>query len=209
MLWDMEEAGGNWSDELEHVVGNVLWVQVGLSNTAKQAGLPVAQFVACNEKVLERIGVVDLTGVQLMLPVGKAPARRTVGLDPILAASDPANSTIVPVEIDGGEDDTCIRNVTQIIDELTTACARDEIRFGSAAISQSSSYLFNELAGMDRTAWMGQSVGRIETQVSVREFSLDTSGHLAAHIARSCQLAGVTSSVLITLRRDVVALDLR
>ncbi|OHF24485.1 hypothetical protein BKP30_29130 [Rhodococcus erythropolis] len=104
------------------------------------------------------------------------------------------------IEIDGGEDDTLIRNSTQIIDELNSSCQRDRMKFTDPTVDKSSFYLLKEPEAMDRTGWMGPSRGRIRAQVSVPEFSLDLFSYLTNYLARSCRIADVTGSILTTMR---------
>ena len=199
--WGLSEAGGNWSDAVEFAADHILWVQTGLSKPTKQSGLPIAQLGLCAEKVLQRVGELTLSGVQMIIPVGFAPAPRPAWFKGILELSDPAAASVVRIEVDGGANDTCIRNAPQIVGELNEACERDGLRFTQVSQSRSSAYLLEEPAEMNRGAWLGRSVGRFETQVSVPEFSMDVSGYLMAHLARACHLSGVTSQVFVTILR--------
>ncbi|MGX4711993.1 hypothetical protein [Rhodococcus ruber] len=200
-LWDVSEAGGDWSDRVEQEAGHVLWVQTVLSRSTQQVGLPVAQMVVCAEKVLQRIGQLSLSGVQMIIPAGYAPARQPQAVC-ILNTVDPTNAANLRVEIDGGSNNACINNAMKIVEEINSRCENDNIKFTPVSVLNDGHRILDEPLEMDRTAWLGPSVGRIETQVLVPEFSLDVSSYLLAHIAQACQLAGVTSPLLVTLRLE-------
>ncbi|MFD3458249.1 hypothetical protein ACFWVM_00900 [Nocardia fluminea] len=199
-IWGMNEAGGNWSDDVSRTADHVLWVQTSLSQPDEQAEIPIAQLGLCAEKALQRVGALSLAGVQMMMPLGFAPVRQphTWGA---LAISDPTARADVRIEVDGGEDDTCVRQAADIIKELNSSCEIDGMAFSAPVVQHLSEYLLDEPAEMSRRIWIGDSEDRFETRVTVPEFSLDVSSYLTTQIARSCQLAGVSNPVLITLRR--------
>ena len=199
-MWAMNEAGGNWSDDVKDTADHLLWVQTGLDSASRHIGLPITQISHCAGKVLDRIGRVSLEGIQAMLPIGRTVTPRPEWYRGVLALANPENSALLQVEIDGGEDETLIRNSTQIIDELNSSCQRDRMQFTDLTVDKSSLYLLSEPEAMDRTGWMGPSRGRIRAQVSVPEFSLDLFSYLVNYLARSCRIAGVNGSILTTMR---------
>lgn len=199
-MWGMNEAGGNWSDEVARTADHVLWVQTSLSQSDEQAGIPIAQLGLCAEKTLQRVGTVSLAAVQMMLPLDNAPVRLAHTWD-ALTISDPAARTDLQIEVEGGEDDACVRHATTIVEELNSLCESDSLVFSAATVSCSPGHLLEEPAEMNRRIWIGDSKGRVETRVTVPEFSLDVNSYLTSNIARACQRAGVSKPVLITIRR--------
>lgn len=200
VLWYLYDAGWNWSDEAEHHPDHLLWVHTGLSNLAKQTGLPIFQMNVCAERVLQRVGIVTLTGAQMVLPVRKAPARQPQPLRHILGVADPARSVDIQFEIEGGEDDTCVRNADRIISAFNSATSWQGIQFHNYQVLRDNSYLLLEPGNMTREGWLGDSVGRITGRASVPEFSLDIFSYICAQLAWECQQLGVRGSVLVTVR---------
>lgn len=197
--WDVSEAGGNWGDDAEYRPSHILWVQTALSTITQGLGLPIAELGLCAEKVLQRIGTASISGVQMIIPAGYSFARQPQASG-ILRTANPAARKSVQIEIHGGRRSTFSQNATQIVEELNSRCMNDNIRFDPAVIELDSVNLIDEPGEMDRAVWLSSNIERMSTRVSVPEFSLDVCGYLIAHIVLSCQLSGVDSPTLITLR---------
>lgn len=196
-LWDVYEAGGDWSDDLMNTAGHVLWAQAGLSNSIQQICLPIAQLGFCAEKTINRIGFLTLSAVQMILPLGFAPVRQPQATG-IFGTADSSSAFKIRVEIDGSSD-SFIENADKIIDEANSRCMNYDISFSRPSVIRDASILLREPEQMSRNQWLGANSGKVRTTVSVVEFSIDTCSFLISQIALACQLHGVADAVLITL----------
>ncbi|TFI40994.1 hypothetical protein E4P29_22695 [Rhodococcus sp. 1R11] len=198
-LWYIEEAGGDWdNNQIRSDSDCLLWVQVGMPYRTKRNIIPIMQIVACTEKTWIRMGFDIPSGVQLMIPLGCGPIDKPSWIAPLFDLHETHGSvSTILYEIEFGENDSCVRFANKIIEEANRDLARDGIRFEPPRIIDGTEYLLQEPGEMSRDLWMGHSSARIRTKVYIpEEFSFDVAGHIAKHVARSCQKLGINNHIL-------------
>lgn len=201
-LWVLHDAGWDWSDDVRTRKSHLLWAQTSLTPLATEVVLPIVQLGTCLEKSLLRVGEVSLAGIQVLLPIAASASHSPRDISHIQETADPTNSCVVDIEVDGGDDETHLLRAAEIIADLKETWHTYGIRLEHTFISESASYLLEEPSEMTRVGWLGTSSERMRMRVSVPEFSIEIGCYLTDQIARSAHLAGVTSSLLVTLLRS-------
>lgn len=123
-LWDMNDAG--WEHPLGAGTNLISWFQVGVSAVADDRPLPVQPFLRCVEDATARVGTLDVSTVQLLLPVqgldpasrpqwAPVPAMRTIHW---FTECDPQGKTPVTVHINHGRHHISPAAAQQLVDHF-------------------------------------------------------------------------------------------
>lgn len=206
-LWATNDAG--WTRPSAAAGEDLIaWFQVEASRVPDDRPLPVQPFLRCAEDVTARAGTVDLSAVQLLLPVhGLRPASRPPYLYvpalqtiPWLSACDPRSRTSVVVNISSGREKSVPAIAKQLIEQVG--------RFGQDVFVCGSRYVVGRSdvrpPPFDDIAWNGPLHGVI-LRGELVEWSCEAMGWLAEVIADSVAQAGVRTPVLLTFERDISA----
>ncbi len=197
VLWGMHDAGQDWT---EPDAARIAWFQVGAPEPAQiDAPLPVQPVMACVGDTLGRVGRVDLSAVQLLLPVhaaGPATAHLVSGLG-WFGASDPAARVPVHLTLDGGEDDV----VRPAAGDLLAALRRTRTGpFDVDAVLPAVPPVAPEPAVVG-DLWLGAGRHPVTFACAVPEWSFDALGWLVALFAEACRAVGVRTPVLVSVGR--------
>lgn len=203
-LWGMNDAG--WEDPRNTGTGLVSWFQVEVNPVAGDRPLPVQPFLRCAQDATMRAGTLDLSAVQVLLPVqGLDPALRprNATVPAIQTAQwfhncDPRTRTAVRVSINSGRDSHIPAVAPQLIDFLARL---DQEVF----VCQSHKVASHDDAPpppFDDSFWNGPPLNGLVLHGRIVEWSCDAIGWLAAVIADSAAHLGVRSPVLFTITRS-------
>lgn len=196
-LWGMNDAGQNWSTAHDT---QVAWFQVGTADPPHdRVPLPVQPILACVRDSLSRFGRLDMSAVQLLLPVhlgGSAIERLVSGLT-WFDTSDPAAQVPVLVTLDSGEDDAVSPAAPGMLAALrrtNTGPFRIDTLLADATPVAPEPPVVGDM-------WLGTSRHPVTFGCTVPEWSLDAVGWLAALFADACRGAGVRTTVLVSVAR--------
>ncbi len=206
-LWGMNDAG--WHHPLAAAAGTGLisWFQVGVSEVADDRPLPVQPFLCCAQDATARVGRLDLSAVQVLLPVqgldplsrppyAPVPAMRTVGW---FAERDPRLRAPVQVNINGGRDPSVSAVAQQLTDHLGRL-EQDVFAGGSHDVAGQDAVIPPPIT--DRS-WNGPPLHGVVLRGELAEWSCDAIGWLAEIVADTAALLGVRSPLLLTVTRAV------
>ncbi|TDC39034.1 hypothetical protein [Micromonospora sp. KC213] len=207
-LWGMNDAG--WRHPLAAAdAGLVSWFQVEASAVADDRPLPVQPFLRCAQEATARAGTLDLSAVQLLLPVqhldpsarppyAPVPAMRTV---PWFAECAPRARTAVAIDVDSGQDPAVPAVAAQFIDRFAAleqavfVCTSYEVAGRGAVLSPP----------FDDAFWHGPPEHGVVLRGELAEWSGDAIGWLAAVVADCLVRLGVRSPLLLTATRSLPA----
>ncbi|GAB2944990.1 hypothetical protein GCM10027280_37250 [Micromonospora polyrhachis] len=201
-LWGMNDAG--WDHPLA-VPGLVSWFQVGVSAVPGDRPLPVQPFLRCALDATARAGALDLSAVQVLLPVqGLDPASRppyapvpAIGTVGWFGERDPGSRTTVEVDISSGRDSS-ILGATQQLSEHLADLGRDVFMCRSREVVGRDVIPDPPLAD---SFWNGPPLHGVVLRGELVEWSHDVIGWLAEVVADSAALLGVRTPLLLTLTR--------
>ena len=196
-LWGMNDAGQDWSQS--DSPSRVAWYQVGLADPSPvNKPLPVQPILACVKDSLNRIGKLDLTAVQLLLPLhvgGSARAYLLSGLN-WFGTSDLGAPVTLRVTLDTGEGDEVRRKAPEI---LRTLQRLNTGSFTVSSFSPEESFAVDIDLPVVDDLWLGESRHPVTFEGTAPEFSLDSLGWMIALFAEACRKAGVETTVLTTV----------
>ncbi|MGP3925954.1 hypothetical protein [Streptomyces sp. 8N616] len=203
-LWGMNDAG--WNHPSAASAGLISWFQVEASAVADDRPLPVQPFLRCAEDASARAGALDLSAVQVLLPVqGLDPASRPpyAPVPSILTAHwfaerDPRSRTPVEVSINSGRDPAIPAVARQLTEHLGHL---DQDVF----VCES-----HDIAGrddvppppFDDSLWNGPPRHGVVLRGELAQWSCDAVGWLAEVVADSAAQLGVHSPLLLTVTRS-------
>ena len=201
-LWDVYDAGPDRLGPAEPDTP-IAWFHV-VDRTPTAAPLPIRPFlVACGD-ALERLGHLDLTSVQALLPVDRLDPSQRTALYPQVdglgwwAACDPADEVGVTICLDSGRDPSAADAAPAILSRLL---GLDQWVVSppvtSARESQSSALTFV----LSDHLWPGPAGPGSSSGATLAEWNLDTIGWLAAVIADIAADEGVRTPLLLTVLR--------
>ncbi len=207
-LWAMNDAGWEHPRGLES--GLVAWFQVEASAPAHDRPLPVQPFLRCAQDATARAGTLDLSAVQVLLPVqgidaSSRPAYArvpTVRAAQWFAGGDPQARTPVRVSIDSGQDPRIPAAAEQLTDRLARL---DQGVF----VNPSPQVAAADAAPpppFDDSFWNGPPLHGMALRGDLVEWSCDAIGWLAEAVADAAARLGVHSPLLLTVAR-VTATD--
>jgi len=200
-LWNLHEAGGDWSTPPSPAIRNIFWAQVGLTAASKSRNLPVNALLICAEKSMSRIGAITVTGVQMLIPIRDGVTINPKSLSNLFFASPPETCPLV-IEIDGGENGDIEAIVSAALGQMNLWFRRDDIEFHAAGTLHDSDRIVKEPDEMERDIWIGRSEKQFLFTVEFPEFSLEVAGSIAEHFARALQIAGFEGAAFITIARS-------
>ncbi|TWE14171.1 hypothetical protein [Prauserella muralis] len=203
-LWGMNDAG--WSHPLA-APGSALtsWFQVEASAVADDRPLPVQPFLRCAEDTTERVGTLNLSTVQILLPVqgldpssrppyAAVPSMQTVDW---FAACDLRSRTPVEVGINSGRDPSIPALAKQLtghlgdLDQDVFVCSSHDIAGQDALVPPP----------FDDRLWNGPPRHGVVLRGQLAEWSCDAVGWLAEVVADSVAQLGFRSPLLFTVTR--------
>lgn len=203
-LWGMNDTG--WNHPLAAAgAGLISWFQVEASVVADDRPLPVQPFLRCAEDATARAGTLDLSAVQVLLPVhGLDPASRPP-YAPVpamltvhwFADRDPRSRTPVEVSISSGRDPSVPAVAQRLTDHLghldqeVFVCTSHEVAGRDAVLPPP----------FDDTFWNGPPLHGVVLRGELAEWSCDAVGWLGEVIADSVAQLGVHSPLLLTVTR--------
>lgn len=190
-LWGMNDAGEDRG--AGDAPTRVAWVQVGTTDPAPHA-VPVQPVLACLRDTVARIGGLDLSAVQVLLPVqtaGPSTEQLLAGLNWFVDA-DPAASTAVRLTLDSGDGAArwMAADVLAVVQQEWTGPFRVEDVSGELPHVAPEPPVVDDL-------WMGTDRHPVTFRCAVPEWSLDAVGWLAALFVEGCRQAGVRTTVLL------------
>lgn len=203
-LWGMNDAG--WSHPLAAAGAELIsWFQVDAGAVADDRPLPVQPFLSCAQDATARAGRLDLSAVQVLLPVqGLDPSSRPP-YAPVpamltkewFAESAPEASTPVEVNINSGRDPSIPAVAPQLTDHLARldqdvfVCRSHDV-VGREAVLR---------PPFDDSFWNGPPLHGVLLRGALAEWSCDAIGWLAEIVADSAAQLGVRSPLLLTVTR--------
>jgi hypothetical protein len=203
-LWGMNDAG--WNHPLAAAgTGLISWFQVEASAVADDRPLPVQPFLRCAEDATARAGTLNLSAVQVLLPVqgldpasrapyAPVPAMRTVAW---FAERDPRSGTPVEVNINSGRNPSIPAVAQQLTDHLgqldqdVFVCSSHDVAGQDALLPPP----------FDDSSWNGPPLHGVVLRGGLAEWSCDAIGWLAEVVADSVARLGVRSPLLLTVTR--------
>jgi hypothetical protein len=205
-LWAMNDAGWNHPNA---AAGSELlsWFQVEASAVADDRSLPVQPFLRCAQDATARVGAVNLSAVQVLLPVQGIDAAARAPYAPVpavrtkewFAGSAPRGRTPVEVSINSGRDPSIPAVAHQLIDHLARL-DQDVFVCGSEEVADSE-------AGppplFDDNFWNGPPLHGVTLRGELVQWSCDAVGWLAEVVADCVAQLGVRSPLLLTVGRAI------
>lgn len=204
-LWGMNDAGWNHPSAASGA-GLISWFQVEASAVADDRPLPVQPFLRCAEDASARAGALNLSAVQVLLPVeGLDPASRppyapvpSILTAPWFAERDPRSRTPVEVSINSGRDPAIPAVARQLAEHLSHL---DQDVFVCRS---------HDIAGrddvppppFDDSLWNGPPRHGVVLRGELAQWSCDAVGWLAEVVADSAAQLGVHSPLLLTVTRS-------
>ena len=203
-LWGMNDAG--WNHPLAAAgAGLISWFQVEATEVAGDRPLPVQPFLRCAQDATARAGTLNLSAVQVLLPVqgldpasrppyAPVPAMRTVHW---FAERDPRSRTPVEVNINSGRAPSIPAVAQQLTDHLghlaqeVFVCRSHDVAGRDAVLPPP----------FDDRSWNGPALHGVVLHGELAEWSCDAIGWLAEVIADSATQLGVRSPLLLTVTR--------
>ncbi|MFY1654832.1 hypothetical protein ACN27J_28615 [Solwaraspora sp. WMMB762] len=204
-LWATNDAG--WEHPAAAPDAGLLsWFQVDASAVAGDRPLPVQPFLHCAEEVTARRGSLDLSAVQLLLPVhGLDPASRppyapvpATRTSPWFTGHGPADRTPVEITVNSGREPS-LPDVAVQLTELLADLGPDVFGYRSydlAAADATPAPLF------DDSFWNGPPLHGVALRGELVEWSCDAIGWLAETVADAVARLGVRTPLLFTAVRS-------
>ena len=196
-LWGMNDAGQDWNTPHD---ARIAWYQVGMADPLREdAPLPVQPILACVGDSLARVGRLDLSAVQLLLPVhlGSPAIEHLVSGLSWFNTSDPAGRVPVHITLDGGEDDA----VSPVTTDMLAALRRTNTGpFDIDALLTDAVPMTPEPPVVG-DMWLGTGRHPVTFACTVPEWSFDALGWLVALFADTCRVAGVRTTILVSVAR--------
>ncbi|CAM3424125.1 hypothetical protein KIPE111705_07875 [Kibdelosporangium persicum] len=200
VLWGMNDAG--WHHRLAGLdSGLVSWFQVEANAVAADRPLPVQPFLRCAVDATARAGTVNLSAVQVLLPVQglDASSRPAYARVPSLATAqwfaerDAESAVPVQVSANSGQDPS----VPAVAEHLMDLLGRQDVfvceSFGVAGEALAPPF--------DDGFWNGPPAHGVVLRGELAEWSCDAIGWLAEVVADSASQLGVRSPLLVTVTR--------
>jgi len=203
-LWAMNDAG--WDHPLATPGAELIsWFQVDASAVADDRPLPVQPFLQCAESATARVGTMDLSAVQLLMPVQSLDpsARPPYATVPSMqtrhwfAERDPRAKTPVEVSIDSGQDPSISAVAEQLTDRLGHL-GQDVFVCGSRDVAGRADV---PPPPFEDSFWNGPPRHGMVLYGELAEWSCDAVGWLAEVVADSAAQLGVHSPLLLTVTR--------
>lgn len=203
-LWAMNDAG--WNHPLAASGTELIsWFQVQASAVAADRPLPVQPFLRCAEDATARVGRLNLSAVQALVPVqGLDPSSRPpYAIVPSMrtrhwfAERDPRSETAVEVSIDSGQDPSIPPVAKQLTDHLAHLDQGGFVGRYYEVVGRDAVLP----APFDDSLWNGPSRHGVVLRGELVEWSCDAIGWLAEVIADSVAQLGVRSPLLLTVMR--------
>lgn len=203
-LWGMNDAG--WNHPSAAAGAKLIsWFQVEASAVADDRPLPVQPFLRCAEDATARAGTLNLSAVQVLLPVqGLHPSSRppyapvpSMLTVPWFAERDPRSRTRVEVSINSGRNPSIPAVAKQLIDHLghldqdVFVCRSHDVAGRDAVLPPP----------FDDSFWNGPPLNGVVLRGELAEWSCDAVGWLAEVIADSVAQLDVRSPLLLTVTR--------
>lgn len=203
-LWAMNDAG--WDHPLATPGTKLIaWFQVEISAVADDQPLPVQPFLQCAESVTARVGTMDLSAVQLLMPVHSLDpsARPPYATVPSMQTRhwfterDPRTKTPVEVSINSGLDPLISAVAEQLSDRLghlgqnVFVCSSPDV----ASRADVPPPPFED------SFWHGPPRHDMVLHGELVEWSCDAVGWLAEVVADLAAQLGVRSPLLLTVTR--------
>lgn len=203
-LWGMNDAG--WNHPLAAPGAELIsWFQVEASAVAGDRPLPVQPFLRCAENATTRAGTLNLSAVQILLPVqGLDPSSRppyapvpSMQVRHWFAERDPRSRTPVEISINSGRDPSIPAVAEQLTDHLghldqdVFACRSYDVAGREAVLPPP----------FDDSLWNGPPLHGVVLRGELAEWSCDAVGWLAEVVADSVAQLGVSSPLLLTVTR--------
>ncbi|HEX5540850.1 MAG TPA: hypothetical protein VFX60_04710 [Micromonospora sp.] len=203
-LWGINDAG--WDHPRAAAgAGLISWFQVEASAVADDRPLPVQPFLRCAEEATARAGMLDLSAVQVLLPVqGLDPSSRPPYAPvPAMLTKEwfadcaPEARTPVEVNINSGRGPSIPAAAEQLTDHLgqldqdVFVCRSQDVAGRDAVLPPP----------FDDSFWNGPPLHGVMLRGELAEWSCDAVGWLAEVVADSAARLGVRSPLLLTVTR--------
>lgn len=207
-LWAMNDAG--WDHPLAAPGAELIsWFQVEASAVVGDRPLPVQPFLWCAENTTARVGTLDLSAVQVLMPVpgidassrppyATVPSMRTIHW---FAERDPRSRTLVEVSINSGRDPSIPAVAKQLADHFghqdqdVFVCRSHDVAGRDAVLPPP----------FDDSFWNGPPMHGVVLRGELVEWSCEAVGWLAEVVADSVAQLGVRSPLLLTVTRALAA----
>lgn len=201
-LWSMNDAG--WNDSSDTSGSELIsWFQVEASAVADDRPLPVQPFLRCAEDATARVGTLNLSAIQVLLPVqgldsssrppyAPVPAIQTV---PWFAQGDPGSGTAVEVNINSGRNPLIPAVAMQLtehlnhLDQHVFLCRSHHVAAPDDVLPPP----------FDDSFWNGPPRHGVVLLGELAEWSCDAVGWLAEVVADLAAHLGVRSPLLLTV----------
>ncbi|MEV0734143.1 hypothetical protein [Polymorphospora sp. NPDC050346] len=202
-LWAINDAG--WQHPRGLDTGLVAWFQVEASAVAGDRPLPVQPFLRCAQDATARAGTLELSAIQILLPVhgidpsrrppyAPVPALRSVAW---FAAGDPHAHTPVQVSVNSGQDPALAAVAAQLTDQLTRL---DQTVFANVS-HDSADPDTAPPPPFDDSFWSGPPLHGATLRGDLIEWTCEAIGWLAEAVADCAARLGVASPLLLTVAR--------
>lgn len=205
-LWSMNDAG--WDHPLAPPEPPLAaWFQVEVEAVARDRPLPVQPFLHCAGDATNRVGALELEGVQLLLPVQglDSSMRPPEALVPSMLTmywfneSDPGSRVQVEVNVNSGQDPV----ISAVARALVTRLRRldqDVFSVLSDGVGGPEAVL---APPFDDRLWNGPPLHGLTLRAQLSEWTLDAIGWMGEVIADTSAGLGVRSPLLLTVTPSV------
>ncbi|WP_210189277.1 hypothetical protein [Saccharomonospora piscinae] len=206
-LWGMNDAGHEhpFADDTSLVT----WFQVGLELAGADrplTTLPTQPFLRCATEATQRLGTLNLSAVQLLLPVRDLAA--VLAPEPALSPSlltagwftpgDPRERATVRITLDSGRV-PAVPAVAATLREQLDRADQDVFRCGEH--SRGDHDPLTTRPPLSDQFWEGPPGHRVTFAGTLSEWSPDALGWLGGFLAELCARNGITTPVLLTASR--------
>lgn len=203
-LWGMNDAG--WQHPRDAAgTGLVSWFQVDASAVAGDRPLPVQPFLRCAQEATARAGRLDLSAVQVLLPVQGLDPTSRLPYAPVPAMltrqwfteCGPEARTSVEVDINSGRDPSIPAAARQLTEHFARL-EQDVFVCRSHDITEHDAVLPPPITDQ---SWNGPPLHAVVLRGDLAEWSCDAIGWLAEVTADTAAGLGVRSPLLLTVTR--------
>lgn len=196
-LWGMNDAGQEWHKDHNRLC----WFQVGLNlrEVSPLPPIPVVPMVAGAWDSVSRVGAVDVTAVQMLVPLQLAgpAAGYLVSSSSWFSAANPADTITATVDIDTGSDASATDMIAEILAGMRSFRTQP---FAVTALDQNDSMSIVAIEPpLVGDLWMGDSRNKVSFAAELPEWTAESIGWLIMLAVEGARRAGVATTALISV----------
>lgn len=208
-LWGMNDAGQDSEADIRRGMTRRLWFQVPLVGSVEDdRALPIQPFLSCIGDVAARLGTLDLHALQLLVPVhsriatdrphaGARAVGELIGAAGWFDDTDPQSARRVQLTMDTGQAPAIVPAAPRIPPWMLQWKQSVFLCDSTLAEDDAAEGLWPHIADH---LWKGPGHHRTTLYGTLREWSLDGLGWLAAFAAEAAWQNGVRTPLRLTVR---------